>query len=219
MSSIALAILFVAGAPWRHFAALVALGAVAITLVLVAAPAVGVNVLKPYQVDRLTAFLHPSDNPADQGYQQNQSRIAIGSGQQTGRGTEHATQTQLNFLPEHHTDFVFAVVGETYGFVGAAFVLSLYALLIWRGLRILTMAKNLYGALIAGAVVAMMLVADLRQRRHDHRDHAHHRRPAAAHELRRLVGHRHIPGRRAPAVDPCAGAEISPHARAGPSCT
>ena len=154
---IGLSTLFVAGAPWRHFAALAALGAVAITLVLVAAPAMGVNVLKPYQVNRLTAFLHPSDNPADQGYQQNQSRIAIGSGQQTGRGTEHATQTQLNFLPEHHTDFVFAVVGETYGFVGAAFVLSLYALLIWRGLRILTMAKNLFGAIIAGAVVAMML--------------------------------------------------------------
>jgi rod shape determining protein RodA len=154
---IGLSVLFVAGAPWRHFAALAALGAVALTLVLVAAPAAGVHVLKPYQVDRLTAFLHPSDNPAAEGYQQNQSRIAIGSGQQTGRGAAHATQTRLNFLPEHHTDFVFAVVGETYGFVGAAFVLSLYALLIWRGLRILTMAKNLFGAIIAGAIVAMML--------------------------------------------------------------
>jgi rod shape determining protein RodA len=154
---IALTVLFVAGTSWRHFVALAALGAVAVTMVLVVAPAAGVHVLKPYQVDRLTAFLNPSDNPADEGYQQNQSRIAIGSGQKTGRGTAHATQTQLNFLPEHHTDFVFAVVGETYGFIGAAFVLSLYALLIWRGLRILTMAKNLYGALIAGGIVAMML--------------------------------------------------------------
>ena len=97
-------------------------------------PAVGVQVLKPYQMDRLTAFLHPSDDPRDQGYQQKQSQIAIGSGEKTGRGVEHATQTRLDFLPEHHTDFIFAVVGETYGFAGAALVLSLYALLIWRAL-------------------------------------------------------------------------------------
>ena len=133
-----------------------ALFAAAIALVLVAAPAMGVSVLEDYQKDRLTAFLNPSDNPANQGYQQNQSRIAIGSGEKTGRG-DRATQTQLNFLPEHHTDFVFAVVGERWGFVGAAFVLSMYALLIWRGLRILTMAKNLFGALIAGGIVAMLL--------------------------------------------------------------
>jgi rod shape determining protein RodA len=152
---IALAVLFVAGTSWKHFAALFALFAVSLSLVLVVAPAMGVHVLKPYQMDRLTAFLNPSDNPADQGYQQNQSRIAIGSGEKTGR--PHPTQTTLNFLPEHHTDFIFAVVGERYGFAGAALVLSLYALLVWRGLRILTMAKNLYGALIAGGVVAMLL--------------------------------------------------------------
>ena len=85
------------------------------------------------------------------------SLIAIGSGQKTGRGVVGATQTGLNFLPANHTDFVFAAVGETYGFVGAALVLSLYALLIWRALRILTMAKNLYGALIAGGVLAMLM--------------------------------------------------------------
>jgi rod shape determining protein RodA len=153
---IGLALLFVAGVGWRPFAALFALGAVALMLTLVAAPKLGVEVLHGYQKDRLTAFLKPSDNPAKQGYQQNQSRIAIGSGEKTGRG-ERATQTKLNFLPEHHTDFIFAVVGERWGFVGAAFVLSLYALLIWRGLRILTLAKNLYGALVAGGVVAMLM--------------------------------------------------------------
>jgi rod shape determining protein RodA len=153
---IGLATLFVAGAGWRHFAALFALGAVAITLTLVVAPAMGVTVLHGYQKDRLTAFLKPSDNPAKQGYQQSQSRIAIGSGEKTGRG-DRATQTKLNFLPEHHTDFVFAVVGERWGFVGAAFVLSLYALLIWRGLRILTVAKNLFGAIVAGSIVSMLL--------------------------------------------------------------
>jgi rod shape determining protein RodA len=108
-------------------------------------------------VDRLTAFLNPSDNPRSQGYQQNQSRIAIGSGRKTGRGTAKATQTRFSFLPEHHTDFVFAVVGEAFGFLGAAIVLSLYALLIWRTLRVLTLAKNLYGALIAGGIAAMLM--------------------------------------------------------------
>jgi rod shape determining protein RodA len=153
---IALAVLFVAGTKWTHFAALGTLGVAAIVAVLVAAPAVGVQVLKPYQVDRLTAFLHPTDNPREQGYQINQSLAAVGSGGKTGRG-DQATQTKLNFLPEHHTDFVFSVVGETFGFVGAALVLSLFALLIWRSLRILTMAKNLYGALIAGGITAMLM--------------------------------------------------------------
>jgi rod shape determining protein RodA len=154
---IGVAVLFVAGTVWRHFAALAALAAAAIALSVVVAPAVGVPVLKGYQVDRLTAFLNPSENPRDQGYQQNQSRIAIGSGEKTGRGPEKATQTRLNFLPEHHTDFVFAVVGEAFGFLGAAVVLSLYALLIWRSLRIVPMAKNLYGALIAGGISAMLM--------------------------------------------------------------
>jgi rod shape determining protein RodA len=153
---IALAVLFVAGTKWTHFAALGTLTAGAVALVLVAAPAVGVEVLKPYQVDRLTAFVNPSDDPRDEGYQLEQSITAIGSGQKTGRG-EDASQTKLDFLPEHHTDFVFATVGEEFGFVGAAVVLSLYALLLWRALRILTMAKNLYGALIAGGVTAMLM--------------------------------------------------------------
>jgi rod shape determining protein RodA len=152
-----LAVLFVAGAPWRHFAALGALFAVAIAIVLVGAPAVGVQVLKPYQEDRLTSFLSPSADPSDAGYQQHQSKIAIGSGQRTGRGVDNATQTGLDFVPEHHTDFIFAVVGETYGFAGCAIVLSLYALLIWRALHILTVAKNLFGALLAGGITVMLL--------------------------------------------------------------
>jgi rod shape determining protein RodA len=153
---IAMATLFVAGTRLRHFAGLFALIAIAIAVALVAAPAAGVQVLKPYQVDRLTSFLSPSDVASDEGYQQEQSKIAIGAGQKTGRGN-NATQTKLNFLPEHHTDFIFAVVGERWGFVGCALILSLYALVIWRALRILTMAKNLYGALVAGGVVAMLM--------------------------------------------------------------
>jgi rod shape determining protein RodA len=155
--TLALAILFVAGTPGRQLGGLVALFAMATVLVLVAAPAVGVHVLKPYQVQRLTGFVNPSHDPADATYQINQSLIAIGSGEKVGRGVEHATQTGLNFLPEHHTDFIFSVVGETFGFAGAALVLSLYALLIWRILRIITMAKNLFGALIAGGILAMLM--------------------------------------------------------------
>ena len=154
--AIVLAVLFVAGTNWTHFAALAAIGTIAILVVLLAAPTAGVEVVKPYQVDRLTAFLNPSTDPADQGYQINQSLTAIGSGGKTGRGDE-STQTKLNFLPEHHTDFIFSVVGEEFGFVGAALVLSLFALLIWRALRILTMSKNFYGALVAGGITAMLM--------------------------------------------------------------
>jgi rod shape determining protein RodA len=154
--ALALSILFVAGTPGRQLGGLIGLFAVATVLVLVVAPATGVHVLKPYQVQRLTGFVHPSHDPANATYQINQSLIAIGSGEKTGRGVEHATQTGLNFLPEHHTDFIFSVVGETYGFAGAALVLSLYALMIWRILRIITLAKNLFGALIAGGILSML---------------------------------------------------------------
>jgi rod shape determining protein RodA len=147
--AIVITILFVAGTPWTHFAALGAVAAAAVAVVLVAAPAVGVTVLKDYQVDRLTAFINPSDNPQEEGYQLEQSITAIGAGQKTGRGAEDATQTRL--------DFVFAVVGEEFGFAGAAIVLSLFALLIWRALRIMTMSKNLYGSLLAGGICAMLM--------------------------------------------------------------
>ena len=154
--AILVAVMFIAGTPWTHFAALAGLAAVAIAVVLIAAPAAGVEVLKPYQKDRLTAFLSPGENQSTEAYQINQSLTAIGSGGKTGRG-DQATQTKLDFLPEHHTDFVFSVVGEKFGFVGAALVLSLFALLIWRALRTLTMAKNFYGALVAGGITAMFM--------------------------------------------------------------
>ena len=153
--AILLAILFVAGTRWSHFAALAGLGAAAIAVVVLAAPAVGIQLLKPYQMDRLTAFVSTSDDQAEERYQITQSLTAIGAGGTTGHAD--ASQTELNFLPEHHTDFIFSVVGEQFGFVGAALVLSLFALLIWRALRILTMSKNLYGALIAGGITAMLM--------------------------------------------------------------
>jgi rod shape determining protein RodA len=155
--AIAVAVLFVAGTKWTHFVVLGAVATGAVAVVLIGAPAVGVQVLKPYQVDRLTAFVNPTNDPRKQGYQLKQSIVGIGSGQKTGRGQAGATQTKLNFIPEHHTDFIFSVVGEEFGFAGGALILALYALLIWRALRILTMAKNLYGALIVGGITAMLM--------------------------------------------------------------
>jgi rod shape determining protein RodA len=154
--AIAYMLLFIAGTSWRQLAALAALVVVAGTFVLVAAPAAGVHVLKSYEVNRLTAFLHPSSDPSKEGYQQQQSKIAIGSGQKTGRGAK-STQVQLGYLPESHTDFVFAAVAERYGFAGAGLVLLLYALLISRTLRVLVMAKDLFGSLIAAGVAAMLM--------------------------------------------------------------
>jgi rod shape determining protein RodA len=164
---IAFTLLFVAGTSWKHLGALIALGLVSLTFVLVAAPAAGVHVLKPYQVQRLTAFLHPSSGlkqikeseaktgEPDPAYQLLESEIAIGSGGKQGRG-KNATQTRLNFVPENHTDFVFAAVGEQYGFLGASLVLALFGLLIWRALRILLMAKDLFGSLVAAGIAAML---------------------------------------------------------------
>jgi rod shape determining protein RodA len=153
--AVGFSVLFFAGTSFKQLSGLVALFGVSIAIVLVGAPAMGVQLLKHYQVERLTAFVDPS-HTGTSGYQILQSEIAIGSGQKTGRGI-NATQTKLNFLPANDTDFVFAAVGETYGFVGAVVVLSLYALLIWRALRILTMSKNLYGTLIAGGILAMLM--------------------------------------------------------------
>lgn len=165
---IAFTLLFVAGTSWKHLVGLITVGAVSLALVLAVAPAIGVHLLKPYQVQRLTAFLHPTSNlqeikdeeaktgEPDPAYQLLESKVAIGAGQKTGRGV-NSSQIQLNFVPEGDTDFVFAAVGEQYGFLGASLLLSLYALLIWRTLRILTMAKDLFGSLIAGGVVAMIM--------------------------------------------------------------
>ncbi len=154
--TIAFVMLFVAGTSWKQLTGLLALVIAAAAIVLVAAPAAGVHVLKPYQEERLTAFLNPSAGTGEGAYQQLQSKVAIGSGQKTGRGAE-STQIEGKYVPEDETDFIFAAVGEQYGFVGAALVLSLYALLIWRTLRILAMSKDLFGALLAAGIVAMLM--------------------------------------------------------------
>jgi len=153
--AIALAILFVAGIPWQHFAAIAAGAALIAGGAYAAGSAAGVQFLHGYQQDRLTAFLHPSDDPSDASYQVNQAVIAVGSGQEVGRGND-ATQTELLFLPERHTDFIYAVIGERFGFLGAAFVVFLYAVLFWRAIRVMRISTSFYGSMIAGGVVAML---------------------------------------------------------------
>jgi rod shape determining protein RodA len=156
MSALA-AMLFVSGTPWRHLAALGTVAVLVAVGVLWAGPALGVNFLKDYQKARLTCFVHPRHCTVDARYNLEQSIAAVGSGQVNGRGVKNATQTRLNFLPEHGTDFVFASYGEQRGFVGASLLLALYLLVLWRGLRVITVARDLYSAVVAGGIVVALI--------------------------------------------------------------
>ena len=188
--------------------------AVAVTVALVFSilPGMGVQVVHGYQISRLTDFLHPNPNDTQgNGFQLRQSVIAVSHGGLGGTGTAAtapgtpqvgATQTSLGFLPEAPTDFVFAVVGEERGFVGAAWLICLYALLLWRGLKVITKSRSTFGSLVAAGIVSAMTLPDLHQHRHDHRARARDRHPAPVHELRRLP-HDHEPARdRGAAGDP-----------------
>jgi len=149
-------ILFLVGVPWSHFAVAGSIVAIVILGVLWILPSAGVTVLQDYQVQRLTAFIGTERNSSDAGYQLDQSTTAIGSGGAVGKGPDHATQSSGNFIPEHHTDFIFAVTGEMFGFVGGALLILLYALVLWRGLRTMARASSQVDMLVAGAIVAMI---------------------------------------------------------------
>ena len=151
------AMLFVCGTPWKHLSVLGLVGVLLVVGVLWAGPAVGVNFLKSYQKQRLTCFTHPSTCPQDASYNVEQSIAAVGSGEVNGRGIDNATQTRLDFLPEHHTDFIFASFSEQRGFIGASILLALYLLVLWRGLRVVTVAHDLYSAIVAGGIVVALL--------------------------------------------------------------
>jgi rod shape determining protein RodA len=153
---ILIGMLLVVGQPWQHFAlagGLIALFAIASLWVL---PAAGVDVLEPYQVDRLTAFVDSEGDPGDSGYQLDQSETAVGSGGAFGKGVDGATQTINRFLPEHHTDFIFAVVSEMFGFVGSAGVVLLFGVVIWRALRIAGRASSRLDQLVVAGVISML---------------------------------------------------------------
>ena len=149
------AVLFFAGLRWRQLLALLAVGVIGITAVLWLLPAAGVQVLKPYQAARLT--LDPGADPGGITYNLSQSITAVGSGGLTGRGVIGASQTRLDYLPEHATDFAFASLAEQRGFVGCAILLLLYLLVVWRGLRVITGAGDLYGVVAAGGLVVAFL--------------------------------------------------------------
>ena len=147
------AVLFVAGTRWTHLAALGAMTVLAVVSVLWLLPAAGVQLLKPYQTARVTGFTNPSSDPTGQTYNVTQSETAIGAGQASGRGVSGASQTRLAYLPEHATDFVFASFAEQRGFLGVSILLLLYLLVVWRGLRVITVAGDFFSAVVAGGIV------------------------------------------------------------------
>lgn len=151
------AVLFLSGVRWLHLVLLGVAVVVLLTSVLWFLPAAGVEVLKPYQTARLTGFANPDSDPGGLTYNVTQSRTAVGAGGLSGRGVEGASQTRLDYLPEHATDFVFASFAEQRGFVGTSILLLLYLLVVWRGLRVITVAGDLYGAIVAGGIVFAFL--------------------------------------------------------------
>ncbi len=112
--------------------------------------------LKPYQQNRIKAFIDPGSDPLGSGYHANQSKIAVGSGQITGKGFRQGTQSQMAFLPERHTDFIFAVISEEHGFMGSGLMVILYLILLLIGVDTARNAKDRMGALMAGGIVSML---------------------------------------------------------------
>ena len=121
------------------------------------AAAVGTNaILKPFQKARLFVFLNPKADPQGAGYNLNQSKIAVGNGEWFGRGLHQGTQTQLNFVPEHSRDFIFTVLAEEFGFLGALALVVLYGFVLYGGIRTMIVARDRFGFLLAAAIVAML---------------------------------------------------------------
>ena len=149
--AILLGMLLVAGARPRHLALLSALGVFGVVAVL------QLGVLKHYQLDRLGAFLDPAGDTHRSSYNLNQSKIAIGAGGVFGRGLYKGSQTNLSYVPEQNTDFIFTVVGEELGFVGSALLLALFALMVWRTWRSASLAKDLSGTLMCVGILSMLV--------------------------------------------------------------
>jgi rod shape determining protein RodA len=149
--AILMGILLVGGASPRQIAILTLMGITAIVMVL------QLGVLKDYQRDRLAAFLDPKEDVQRSAYNLNQSKIAIAAGGVGGRGLFQGTQTNLSFVPEQHTDFIFTAVGEELGFVGATTLLGLFGLVMWRTWRAAISAKDQFGMLVCVGVLAMLV--------------------------------------------------------------
>lgn len=158
---IMIVMLYVAGADARLLTRLIAAGVLIIGILLFLHIQFGMWLpLEEYQIKRLTVFANPyEDGQGGRGLGWNtiQSLVAIGSGGLGGKGLFAGTQVQLNFLPEHHTDFIYAVIGEELGFIGAALLIVLFGLLLFRTVYISYNAKDLYGVLVVMGVLAMWL--------------------------------------------------------------
>ena len=152
------ATLFIAGTRWSQVSALLVLGAFAATFVLWLGPAMHVDILKPYQRARITGFANPSKDPGGSTYNITQSITAVGAGGVSGRGPNGATQTNYNYLPEHATDFVFASTAEQRGFFGVTILLLLYLLVIWRAIKVITLARDAFAAIAAGGIAFALLI-------------------------------------------------------------
>ena len=137
--------LFLAGISWRIIAGLVASGAALL-------PLLWLYLMKEYQKPRVLTFLNPESDPRGSGYHIIQSKIAIGSGGTTGKGWLNGTQSQLEFHPERHTDFIFAVLAEEFGFLGVLLLFALYLFIIYRGLTIAMQAQESYTRLLSGGI-------------------------------------------------------------------
>lgn len=149
IGTIIIAVLGVAGVKARHLAVLALIG------VTGAVVAINVGVLEQYQVDRITAFLDQNGDTQRSTYNLEQSKTAIGNGGLTGQGLFKGTQTSLGHVPEQHTDFIFTAVGEELGFLGAALLLSLFGLVVWRSWRTAAVSNDFFGALLCVGVLAM----------------------------------------------------------------
>ena len=149
-AAVLIALLVVAGAKGRHI--LILLGVAVFGAII----AFHLGIVKDYQIARLRSFLDPAADPLRAGYNLQQAQIAIGSGGMFGRGFLNGSQTNLDFVPEQHTDFVFTVVGEELGFIGAILLLGLFAILLWRGLRTALMSRDSFGTLMAAGIVTMI---------------------------------------------------------------
>jgi rod shape determining protein RodA len=152
ITAIAVGMLVVAGTKLKHLLILTVAGLVMIFL------AFQLGVIKDFQRDRLIAFLDRANVSEDARYNLEQSEIAVGAGGLTGVGYGNGTQTNLDYVPEQHTDFIFTVAGEEFGFVGAMFVLLLYALILWRAIRIAALSKDPFGTLVAGGIASMFAI-------------------------------------------------------------
>jgi len=145
-----LCILFLAGLSWRLMWAMGGLG-------LAALPVLWWR-MHDYQRNRVLTFLDPERDPLGAGWNIIQSKIAVGSGGLSGKGWTEGSQSHLEFLPEPHTDFIFAVLAEEFGFVGVALVLLLYAAILWRGLQLSSQCRDSFGRLLAGAMIFMFFI-------------------------------------------------------------